>query len=85
MSVLIVTLFRPIIEKKIAPCSQCPFKIPVERAWLSKLDLPENFSLLIDDQKLSILINDENKVKSTSQFIVDAFNMRSRILFLKRT
>ena len=63
----------------------CPAYHELRQAWLSKLDLPENFNSLIDDQKLIMLINDENKVKSTSQFIVDAFNMRSRILFLKRT
>ena len=61
----------------------CPAYKNIRQAWLSKLELPVNFALLSDEKKLSVVINDINNVKQTAQFIIDAFNMRTKILFAK--
>ena len=48
--------------------------------WMSKLILPENFNGLQESEKLGIVLNDANNVKLTSQFLIDAYDMRSTIL-----
>ena len=63
----------------------CPSYHSLRQAWLTRLELPENFGQLSDTDKLDIAINNINNVKPTSQFIVDAFNLRSRIQVLKGT
>ena len=61
----------------------CPAYQNLRQSWLSKLQLPENFYFLPPDEQIAIVVNDENNVKLTAQFITDAFNQRSKILFLK--
>ena len=48
--------------------------------WLEKIDIPDNFSDLDACSKLSIVLNEANNVKLTAQFIVDAFNLRSKFV-----
>ena len=48
--------------------------------WLSKLNLPENFGGLQDFEQLGIVLNKAENVKLTSQFLIDAYDMRSKIL-----
>ena len=55
----------------------------LKHALLSKLNLPDNFALLSEEQQLRLLINETDNVKPTAQFIVDAFNLRSKIIYLK--
>ena len=62
----------------------CPAYDNIRQAWLNKLELPNNYELLLNEEKLSVLINHSNNVKQTSQFIIDAFNMRTKILFAKQ-
>ena len=64
---------------------RCPAYHLLRQSWLSRLDLPENFTQLGDTEKLKVAINNIKNVKPTAQFIVDAFNLRSRILVLKGT
>ena len=54
----------------------------LRQALLSKLNLPDNFALLSEEQQLRLLINETDNVKPTAQFIVDAFNLRSKIIYL---
>ena len=61
----------------------CPAYNEIRQVWLSRLELPVNYRLLLDEDKLSVLINNTNNVKLTAQFIIDAYNMRTRILFSK--
>ena len=50
----------------------------MERRRLSeKIEDPVSFALLPDKEKLQILLNDPDFVKTTSQFIVDSFDRRS--------
>ena len=72
-----------LVESEFHFLLACPAYLDIRQAWLSKLDLPENFDQFTNDNKLRILINEINNVKPTAQFIVEAFNMRSRLLFLK--
>ena len=62
----------------------CPAYSSLRQKWLSKLELPENFQLFSLDKKLCTLINDANNVKQTAQYIIDAFNLRSNITFMKK-
>ena len=54
----------------------------IRQQWLSNVNVPDNFNQLTDAEKIKVLINIDN-VKSTAQFIVEAFNLRNRLLFLK--
>ena len=62
----------------------CPAYSNLRQTWLSKLELPEYFEFFSPDKKLCTLINDVNNVKQTAQFIIDAFNLRSKIINLKK-
>ena len=61
----------------------CPAYSDIRTSWLNKLELPENFQQSPVEEQVSTLINDITNVKATAQFIVDAYNLRSRILYLK--
>ena len=74
---------QTLVETECHFLLSCPAYNDIRQTWLSKLDLPEGFGLLSDHEKLDAMINDINNVKQTAQFIIDAFNMRSRILFMK--
>ena len=58
----------------------CPAYHLLRQTWLARLKVPENFEELNDTEKLSIAVNEIENVKPTAQFIVEAFNLRSRIL-----
>ena len=61
----------------------CPAYHLLRQTWLARLRVPENFAELNDTEKLNIAINEIDNVKPTAQFIVDAFNLRSRILVFR--
>ena len=48
--------------------------------WLSKLKLPENFHQIEASEKMKIVLNKAENVKLTGQFILDAFDYRSKIV-----
>ena len=52
-----------------------------ERAvWLQKLDLPPNFYNLTQIEKLDLVLSHPNNVKCTAQFVIIAFDIRSKTL-----
>ena len=53
----------------------------LRHAWLNKLEKPENFEILSLEEKLKLALNNPANVKHTANFISDAFNARSKILF----
>ena len=61
---------------------RCSGYTDIRQQWLKSLVLPVNFDQLPDAGKMAVLINLEN-VKLTAQFIVEAFNQRAKLLFLK--
>ena len=48
--------------------------------WYGKMTLPDNFENLPVEIKLKTVHNDQQNVKFTAQFIVSAFNIRSKLL-----
>ena len=74
---------QSLVESECHFLLTCPAYEEIRQAWLSKLTLPEGFILLNNHEKLGVVINQLNNVKQTAQFVVDAFNMRSRKLFMK--
>ena len=69
--------------------SECHFLLKcggysdLRRQWLSRLTLPDNFSELAETEQITIAINNLSNVKPTAQFIMEAFDLRSKLLFLK--
>ena len=50
----------------------------IRTLWLSKLSLPENFSNFEKSEKLKFVLNEPDNVKLTAQFIIDAYQIRSK-------
>ena len=48
--------------------------------WFQKMTLPLNFISLDLQQKFKLVLNDPSNVKFTSQFILNSYNTRSKIL-----
>ena len=48
--------------------------------WFSDLKIPEHFMTLEPPEKLKLVLNVSENVKSTAQFILNAFNVRSKIV-----
>ena len=46
--------------------------------WMSKMQLPSDFSEEPTSEKIKLVLNEHVNVKLTSQFIIDAFDLRSR-------
>ena len=60
----------------------CSAYAAIREQWLESATLGDDFHQLSDVEKVKVVINMTN-VKLTAQYIVDAFNQRLRILFLK--
>ena len=71
---------RAAIEDEFHLIFQCASYNEIRTIWLSKLQLPENFHLLENSEKLKIVLNKTENVKFTGQFILDAYNYRSKIV-----
>ena len=68
------------IEDEFHFIFQCVAYNDLRAIWLSKLKLPENFLDLQTPEKLKIVLNKAENVKVTAQFILDAYNYRSKIV-----
>ena len=71
---------RAALEDEFHLIFQCASYNEMRAIWLNKLKLPENFPLLENSEKLKIVLNKTENVKVTGQFILDAFNYRSKIV-----
>ena len=87
---------RPRLEEHLRLCPACLDRVSVEneihvlffcriyeelrQAWLQKLVKPENFMQLEACEKLKIVLNEANNVKATGQFIIDLYDVRSKIV-----
>ena len=69
-----------LIENESHLIFQCETYHNLRQNWLSKVVLPQNFQELEASQKLKIVLNDSKNVKITAQFILDAYNVRSKIV-----
>ena len=61
---------------------QCSGYNDLRQSWLEKLELPDNFSERSEADQISLLVNTPEYVKPTAQFIIDAFELRSKLLYL---
>ena len=52
----------------------------LRQSWLSSLEKPDNFDTLDNKEKLNIVLNMTENIKMTANFILGAFDIRSRIL-----
>ena len=59
---------------------QCTVYDELRRSWISKLFIPENFPELQAAEKFKLVFNKPENVKATAQYILDAFNKRSKIV-----
>ena len=48
--------------------------------WLNKLKVPDNFITETQEKKLDLVLNDHSNVKLTAQFIINIFDIRSKIV-----
>jgi hypothetical protein len=68
------------IENEIHFVFECD-KYQTERnIWLEKLAIPENFLVLPQAEKLHLVLNHPSNVKPTAQYIIDIFDIRSKII-----
>ena len=68
------------IEDEFHLIFQCVSYTEMRANWLRNLKLPENFAEEEASEKLKVVLNDPENVKPTGQFIIDAYNYRSKIV-----
>ena len=68
------------IESEIHFIFQCNRYSAIRQIWLSQLTVPLDFNLLSVYQKLDIVLNHHENVKLTSQFLINAYDVRSKVI-----
>ena len=48
-------------------------------SWFSKINVPDNCSEFLLAEQLKLVLNSPENVKVKTQFIIDDYNMRSKI------
>jgi hypothetical protein len=87
---------RPRLEEHRRLCPACLDRVSVEDEshylffcglyeelrtnWFRKIDIPLNFQEWELSDKLKFVLNDAQNVKASAQFIVDAFDLRSKFV-----
>ena len=71
---------EPQIETEAHFLFFCDYYKNLRNTWLADLVKPENFVNLDEGLKLSIVLNVPENVKKTAQFIINAYNLRSKKL-----
>ena len=72
---------EPCVETEFHFVFICSKYNTLRNSWLENLVKPENFVNLDEGSKLGIVLNLPENVKSTAQFIISAYNMRSKLLY----
>ena len=68
------------IECEIYYLFSCTAYSNLRNSWLSSLEKPENFDTLDNGEKLDIVLNINSNIKLTANFILNAFDICSKIL-----
>ena len=68
------------VESEIHFLFQCVAYEAERVIWYGKMTLPNDFDNLSLEIKLSTVLNDPVNIKFTAQFIMNAFNLRSKII-----
>ena len=68
------------IENEFHFIFECEAYQNERRSWLEKLTIPNNFSTLMQEQKLKLVLNDHNYVKLSAQFFINIYDVHSKLL-----
>ena len=71
---------EPSVETEFHFIFICSHYNTLRLSWIESLVKPENFDGLSEGEKLSVVLNDAENVKSTAQFITRAYSMRSKVI-----
>ena len=70
------------VESEVHFLFRCSSYNELRQRWFGRATLPDNFDRLADMEKMKVVTNLTN-VKSTAQFIVEAFRHRTKVLFVR--
>ena len=68
------------VETELHFLYDCPLYSDLREVWLDKMQSLVPFQTLQEEEKMECCLNNPSNVKSTAQFIVDAFNLRSKFV-----
>ena len=68
------------VESEIHFIFNCNRYSDIRLIWLNRLSLPVDFNFLNVYQKLDLVLNHPENVKATAQFLLNAYDARSKIL-----
>ena len=68
------------IENEAHYLFQCAAYVNEREVWYGKMSLPDNFGALDFQQKFKIVLNHPENIKPTANFILNAYNIRSKII-----
>ena len=68
------------VESEMHFLYQCDAYSAARGIWFGKMTIPENFETLPEEIKLKTALNDQMNIKFTAQFIIEALNIRSKLL-----
>ena len=71
---------EPCVENEFHFLYVCSKYSNLRNSWLESLVKPENFENLDQGSKLGIALNLHENIKATAQFIISAYNMRSKVI-----
>ena len=68
------------IEDEFHFVFECCKYQPERLKWFEKLNIPDDFQTLTKPEKLGIILNHPDNVKLTSQYLINIFDVRSKII-----
>ena len=68
------------VESEVHFIFHCNRYVNIRQYWLDKLTLPVDYNLLNVYQKLDIVLNHPDNVKPTAQFLIHAYDVRSKLI-----
>ena len=72
---------QSVVETETHFLLQCGAYSNLRQLFFDKLTLPDNFHFRSEAEQISTLINTPDYVKHTAQFIIDAFDLRCKLLY----
>ena len=71
---------EPCVENEFHFIYVCSKYSNLRNSWLENLVKPENFENLDQGSRLGIALNMHENIKATAQFIINAYDMRSKVI-----
>ena len=76
----IETVIQQPVESEIHFLFNCSGYRNERMIWFNQLELPEGFENFSDGEKLKTVLNKPSNIKATSQYIMNAFNLRAQLV-----